>query len=75
MTNEIVEVRFSGTEKVYFAIYRGFDGGILTWQDLSWVIDEEKIDGLPESVKEQIGTDGTALFETREDAEAVLERI
>lgn len=73
MSNEIVEVRFPNMEKVYFAIYRGYDGRVLTWEDLGYIINEDKRDGLPKEVKQQLGCGGTALFESKEEAEAVLD--
>jgi len=73
MSNDIVEVRFPNMEKVYFGIYRGYDGTILSWADLDFIVDEDKKEGLPEAVKEQMGCDGTALFQSREEAEAVLD--
>ena len=73
MSNDIVEIRFSNMEKVYFGIYRGYDGTLLSWADLDFIVDEDKRDGLSEGVKQQLGSSGTALFESKEEAEAVLD--
>ena len=72
MGNQIVEIRFLNMEKVYFGIYRGYDGAILSWVDLGFIVDEDKKEGLPKEVKQQLGCDGTALFDSREEADAVL---
>ena len=72
MSNEIVEIRFPNMEKVYFGIYRGYDGAILSWVDLDFIVDRDKKDGLPEQVRQQLGGEGTALFNSREVADAVL---
>ena len=72
MSNEIVEIRFPNMEKVYFGIYRGYDGTVLSWTDLDFIV-ESKRDGLSKAVTEQLGSGGTAMFECREDAEAVLD--
>ena len=72
MSNQIVEVRFPNMEKVYFSIYRGYDGTILSWVDLGFIVDEDKKERLPKEVKQQLGYDGMALFDSREEADAVL---
>jgi len=73
MSNEIVEIRFPNMEKTYFGIYRGYDGTILSWTDLDFIVDEDEKDNLPEEVKQQLGCDGTALLQSREEAKAVLD--
>lgn len=67
-----------GWTKTRFVLYREFDGTILGWKDLNILLPEEQLDDLPEPIVQQLGADGTALFESRNKAmqvKAILEGI
>ena len=74
MSNKIVEVAFS-SELRYHAVYRGYDGKILEWNDLDMMLSEDAKQKLPEIIRKQLGCDGTALFDQQEDAELVLKLL
>ena len=72
MSNSIVKVCFGWGDS--YAIYRGYDGKILSWAEIDDLIDQDKLSTLPPDIAKQIShhADGTALFDTEQEAEQVL---
>ena len=76
MANHIVKVSFPW-DQVSYAIHRGFDGKLLDWKDLDDLIDKDQMKALPEGIRElaEVRSDGTALFDTEEEAQQVIGAI
>lgn len=72
MANCIAEISLPWGPK-YYAIWRGFDGRLLTWNDLEVAITDAEVEKLPEEISNQLGAqECAAWFRTREEAEKVL---
>jgi len=76
MSNKIVEVVFSAEpEERFYAIYRGYDGKILEWNDLDIMLSDDAKQKLPRLLKEQLECDGTALLDHEHDADLILKLL
>lgn len=68
----------NGEQRIRYGLLRLFDWKILGWEDLHLLIPEDKQEGLPEPIVKELGADGTALFDSRQNilqVKAVLEGI
>ena len=75
MANTIVEIVFPWDLR-YYAIYRGFDGRLLTWIDLGHIISDTEAEKMPEKIRDELGgNDCVAWFQTREESEKVRDAI
>lgn len=78
MRCKIVTCLFEDERYVRYALLREFDGKVLEWKELDILIPEEERDDIPKTTEDSLTTDGTAFFDSRNNAmqvKAVLEGI
>lgn len=81
MAKEIVKVQFENGTHSHYAIYNGYDGRILSWVDIETMLSNEHLVALSKTAEEDTMTqikqrcDGTALFDTREEAQKVIDAM